>query len=87
MSLYQLRESGIGLAIDDFGTGFSSVSYLKRLPVSSVKIDKYFVDGLTVDPVDEDIISAIIAMAHSMHLTVVAEGVETKQQFEFLRSV
>lgn len=86
-SLYQLRESGIGLAIDDFGTGFSSLSYLKRLPVSSVKIDKSFVDGLTVDPVDEDIISAIIAMAHSMRLTVVAEGVETKQQFDFLRNV
>lgn len=86
-ALYQLRESGVGLAIDDFGTGFSSLSYLKRLPVSSVKIDKSFVDGVAVDPVDEDIVMAIIAMAHSMHLTVVAEGVESQDQYDFLRDV
>ena len=86
-SLYRLRECGVGLAIDDFGTGFSSLSYLKKLPVSSVKIDKTFVDGLSVDPVDEDIVSAIVAMAHSMHLTVVAEGVETQEQYDFLRGV
>ena len=86
-SLYRLRECGVGLAIDDFGTGFSSLSYLKKLPVSSVKIDKTFVDGLSVDPVDEDIVSAIVAMAHSMHLTVVAEGVETQEQYDFLRDV
>ncbi|OLS59836.1 Cyclic di-GMP phosphodiesterase Gmr [Pseudomonas putida] len=81
----QLHELGVKLAIDDFGTGYSSLSYLKRLPVDYVKIDQAFIRGLKEGSEDAAITRAIIIMAHSLDLMVVAEGVETEDQLRFLR--
>ena len=80
-----LAELGVGLAIDDFGTGYSSLSYLKHFPVNTVKIDKSFVNDVTVNPNDAAITSAIIAMGHALGLRVVGEGVETAEQAQVLR--
>ena len=80
-----LKSAGIGIAIDDFGTGYSSLSYLARLPVSSLKIDRSFIVDMTNNPDHMAIVSTIISLAHSLNLTVIAEGVETQEQLNLLK--
>lgn len=85
--IHNMKALGATCSIDDFGKGFSSLSYLKTLPVDCLKIDKMFVDDLCESPQTEAIVSAIIFMAHQLNLVVVAEGVETEQQYEKLRKM
>ena len=84
-SLQAIRAMGVAIAIDDFGTGFSSLSYLLKLPVDALKIDRSFVEDMTAAPQGQALVSTIISLAHSLKLKVVAEGVETEEQSRLLR--
>jgi EAL domain-containing protein (putative c-di-GMP-specific phosphodiesterase class I) len=85
--LQQLKALGIHISLDDFGTGFSSLSYLKRFPADTLKVDRSFVIELAENPKDEAIAATIITLAHSMGMTALAEGVEMLGQYEVLRQV
>jgi EAL domain-containing protein (putative c-di-GMP-specific phosphodiesterase class I) len=85
-TLMKLKQMGVSITVDDFGTGYSNLSYLTHLPIQAIKIDQRFVRGLEQNKNDEAVTQAIIALSHSLGLRVIAEGVETIAQFEYLRS-
>ncbi|WP_373229169.1 putative bifunctional diguanylate cyclase/phosphodiesterase [Cohnella sp.] len=84
-TMYQLKKSGLSIALDDFGTGYSSLSYLRSFPLDVLKIDRGFVKDVTSNPDNAAIVTAIITLAHNLGLKVICEGVETKEQLEFLK--
>jgi diguanylate cyclase (GGDEF)-like protein/PAS domain S-box-containing protein len=84
--LHSLKDLGVRLALDDFGTGYASLSHLKRFPIDSLKIDQSFVRSLTTDADDASIVTAVISMGRSLHMRVVAEGVESREQLAFLQA-
>jgi len=85
--LEELSQMGVLVSVDDFGTGYSSMSYLRRLPIDKLKIDRVFINEIVSRPEDASIVRAIVSLAHSLRLKVVAEGVETPAQLDFLRAV
>ena len=82
-----IRDLGVNIMVDDFGTGYSSLAYLSRLPVTALKIDRGFVDGMLRADDNMSIVSSIVSMAHALKLKVVAEGVETQAQWDTLRGL
>src|SRR5262249_21532807 len=83
--LQELKRMGLKLSIDDFGTGQSSLNYLKRFSVDAIRLDHSFVRDMSMDPKEESVVNAMIALAHSLGLKVIAEGVETEEELQFLR--
>ena len=86
-SLERLHARGISIAIDDFGTGYSSMKYLKQFPITKLKIDRSFIMDISSSKQSREIVSAIIAMAKALNISITAEGVETKEQEEFLEKM
>jgi diguanylate cyclase (GGDEF)-like protein len=86
-AMHKLRQLGVHLAIDDFGTGYSSLAYLKRFPINELKIDQTFIRQMTPDSQDAAIVRTIVALGHNLRMSVIAEGVETKEQIQYLRQI
>ena len=85
--LSELKGNGFKVALDDFGTGYSSLKYLKTLPIDNLKIDKAFIDNITINKKDEEMVKGIIQLAHNLNLKVIVEGVETKEQYDLLENI